>query len=251
MLSFPLVVAALSAGLVGGVHCVGMCGGVANMLGSASKSSGKKNIPIVPVSHSGSRRRAWRATALLHAGRLTTYSMMGAFVGSVGALGLLFKPIMPIQSVMFFVGNLALIWLGLRLLGYTSDLRILQDWASRISSRIHLFSGFSLAEQSRRRPFFVGMAWGCLPCGLVYGVLPFALLSGSAISGAVLMLLFGIGALPYLILAQEAAQWLNRRAAPVFLKGLGAFILIGIGLLGLSHLNMVDMPALLCVTTPG
>jgi uncharacterized protein len=249
MLSFPLIVAALSAGLLGGGHCVSMCGGVVNMLGSAGQS-GKKNIPIVPQSDSGSKRSRWQNIALLHAGRLFTYSVMGGFVGSIGAMGLLFKPIIPIQAVMFVIGNLALIWLGLRLLGFSPDLPILRNVANRITARIHFSPRFSLAAQTRRRPFLVGMVWGCLPCGLVYGVFPFALLSGSAISGAVLMFLFGIGALPYLLLAQEAAQWLNRRAAPVFLKGIGASVLIGIGLLGLSHLNMVNMPSLLCVTTP-
>jgi uncharacterized protein len=249
MLSLPLVVAALSAGLLGGVHCVGMCGGVANMLGSASTTA-KKSIPIVPVSAAEARHPAWQATALLHAGRLFTYSLMGGFVGSVGALGLLFKPVMPIQTVMFVVGNLALIWLGLRLLGYTPDLLILKNWASRITSHIHFIPRLSLAEQTRRRPFVVGMAWGCLPCGLVYGVLPFSLLSGSALSGAVLMILFGLGALPYLLMAQHAANWLNRRAVPIFVRGLSASVLIGIGLLGLSHLNMGSMPSLLCVTPP-
>jgi uncharacterized protein len=249
MLSLPLIVAALSAGLLGGVHCLGMCGGVANMLGSASTTT-KKTIPIVPASEAASRRPTWHATALLHAGRLFTYGLMGGFVGSIGALGLLFKPVMPIQSVMFIVGNLALIWLGLRLLGYTPDLLILREWTSRLISSIHFIPSFSLAEQTRRRPFVVGMGWGCLPCGLVYGVLPFSLLSGGAISGAVLMILFGLGALPYLLMAQHVAQWLNRRAVPIFVRGLGALVLIGIGLLGLSHFNMGNMPSLLCVTPP-
>jgi hypothetical protein len=93
------------------------------------------------------------------------------------------------------------------------------------------------------------MLWGCLPCGLVYGVLPFSLLSGDAISGAILMLIFGLGALPYLLFAQALAQWLHHSKVPALLRLSGAAILTSIGLLGLWwSFNMQEMPAFLCVT---
>ena len=246
MLTPPLIFAALSAGLLGGVHCIGMCGGIANMLTSAGKKQ-RTIIPIIPVL--SPTIAPWRTPALLHAGRIFTYTLMGALVGAIGALGMRVHPFMPIHTLMYILGNLALIWLGLRLFGYTPHYAPLDRLFARITTHIHLSPRFSLLAQTQRFPFLVGMAWGCLPCGLVYGVLPFALLSGSAFSGAVLMLIFGLGALPHLLFAQAVAQWLHHSRVPTLLRGLGASVLTGIGLMGLWwSFNMGAMPAFLCVT---
>lgn len=250
MLTAPLVLAALSAGLLGGAHCIGMCGGIANMLTSAGKT-GRKIIPIIPAPAALSTPdiASWRTPTLLHAGRIFTYILMGGLIGSIGALGMRIHPLMPIHTLLYIVGNLALIWLGLRLFGYTPHFAPLDRLVARIATHIRIPPRFSLMAQTQRFPFLVGMAWGCLPCGLVYGVLPFALLSGDALSGAVLMLIFGLGALPYLLFAQGMAQWLHHSRVPALLRGLGATLLTGIGLVGLWwSFNMTEMPSFLCVT---
>jgi hypothetical protein len=249
MLTAPLVLAALSAGLLGGAHCIGMCGGIANMLTSAG-NAGRKKFPTIKIhSESLPSRPAWRTTILLHTGRIFTYTLMGGLVGALGALGMHMNPLMPMHTLLYIIGNLALIWLGLRLFGYTPHFAPLDKLIARITTHIHLSPRFSLLSQAQRYPFLVGMLWGCLPCGLVYGVLPFALLSGDATSGAVLMLIFGLGALPYLLFAQALAQWLHHSKVPTLLRLSGAAILTSIGLLGLWwSFNMQEMPAFLCVT---
>ena len=250
MLTPPLVLAVLSAGLLGGVHCIGMCGGIASMLTTAGKNK-YKTIAIIPAAANSSPRAAWRMPALLHSGRIFTYILMGALVGAIGALGLRVNPLLPIHTFMYVLGNLALIWLGLRLFGYTPHIAPLDRLVSKITAHIHLSPRFSLLAQTQRYPFLVGMVWGLLPCGLVFGVLPFALLSGNVWSGAALMLLFGLAALPHLLFAQVIAQWLHHSKVPTLLRGIGASLLLGIGVMGLWwSFNMQDMPAFLCVTTP-
>jgi len=231
-----------------------MCGGIANMLTSAGKK-GRKSIPIIPSQPSSPPARftpeisPWRTPVLLHAGRIFTYALMGGFIGAIGGLGMRIHPFMPLHTLLYVIGNLALIWLGLRLFGYSPHFAPLDHLIARITTHIHLSPRFSLMAQTRRYPFLVGMAWGCLPCGLVYGVLPFALLSGDALSGAVLMLVFGLGALPYLLFAQGLAQWMHHSRVPALLRNAGAFLLTGIGLLGLWwSFNMTEMPSFLCVT---
>jgi hypothetical protein len=174
---------------------------------------------------------------------------MGGLVGALGALGMRINPLMPMHTLLYIIGNLALIWLGLRLFGYTPHFAPLDKLIARITTHIHLSPRFSLLAHTQNYPFLVGMLWGCLPCGLVYGVLPFSLLSGDAISGAILMLIFGLGALPYLLFAQALAQWLHHSKVPALLRLSGAAILTSIGLLGLWwSFNMQEMPAFLCVT---
>jgi len=250
MLTPPLVLAALSAGLLGGVHCIGMCGGIASMLTSAGKRV-HKTIPIAVATNTTPAKLGskWCISILLHAGRIFTYMLMGGLIGAIGGAGMRFHPFVPIHTVMYIFGNLALIWLGLRLFGYTPHFAPLDKLIAKITTHIHLSPRFSLMTQTQRLPFLVGMAWGCLPCGLIYGVLPFALLSGDPYSGAVLMLIFGTGALPHLLFAQSIARWLHHSRIPTLMRGAGAALLTGIGLLGLWwSFNMTEMPAFLCVT---
>ena len=220
------------------------------MLTSAGKKE-RKTIPIIPAEtvHSTTGIAAWRIPVMLHAGRIFTYTLMGALTGSIGALGLRFNPFESTHTLLYIVGNLALIWLGLRLFGYTPHFAPLDRLVASVTTHIHLSPRFSLMKQTQRLPFLVGMAWGCLPCGLLYGVLPFSLLSGDAFSGAVLMLAFGLAALPHLLFAQSIARWLHHSRVPGLLRGVGATLLTTIGILGLWwSFNMNDMPAFLCVT---
>jgi hypothetical protein len=262
MLNFPLITAVAAAGLAGGIHCAGMCGGMAAMLGSAGRRrSDKRIVPIMPapagISSAASAGIAaswpsqpaaagWRHSALLHAGRISTYGLMGAMVGLLGAAGLLLKPILPVHTALFVFGNFALIWLGLRLMGYAPLEGTISDFGGRLTALVP--ARFSPAAQAGRHPFLAGMAWGCLPCGLLYGVLPLALLSGDAWSGAVLMMVFGLSALPHLLLAQGAAQWLHGRSLPRLVKAAGALALIAFGAYGLLHLhNPSAISPLFCI----
>jgi uncharacterized protein len=244
MLNTSLVLASLTAGLLGGIHCVGMCGGITNIL--TSPSAARKIIPILP---SSALIAPWRKTTMLHSGRIFTYVLMGSLVGAIGTLGMRANPFLQIHSLLYFIGNLALIWLGLRLFGYTPGLAYLDRLMANISQHIKLPHQFSLLSQAHRFPFLSGMLWGLLPCGLVYGVLPFALLSGDAYSGALLMLIFGLAALPYLLFTQGIAQWVRHSKLPKLLRGLGASALLTFGILGLWwSFNMSEMPAFLCIT---
>lgn len=255
MLSLPLIAAVASAGLLGGVHCAGMCGGMATMLGAAGRrAAAGKIIPVVALGAAAGNCAAtpavaggWRHIALLHAGRIATYALMGAVVGLLGAAGMQLRPVAPVHTVLFVIGNLALIWLGLRLVGLAPFQGMLSAVGQHASGLLP--ARFSPAAQAGRHPFLAGMAWGCLPCGLLYGVLPFALLSGTAWSGAVLMAVFGLTALPHLLLAQGAGQWLHGRPLPFIAKAAGALVLAGFGVYGLLHLHdMTALSPLLCVT---
>lgn len=255
-----LIAAVATAGVLGGLHCAGMCGGMATMLGSAGQRQGTyRTIPIMPAPPVAASAGAstscpsqpsvvgWRHTALLHAGRISTYGLMGAVVGLLGAAGLMLKPVMPVHTALFVFGNLALIWLGLRLVGYAPLEGVLSGLGGRLAALLP--ARFSPAAQAGRHPFLTGMAWGCLPCGLVYGVLPFALLSGNAWSGAVLMVVFGLSALPHLLVTQGAAQWLHGRRLPLVAKAVGALALFGFGVYGLFHIsNPSALSPLFCIT---
>ncbi|MFZ6774331.1 sulfite exporter TauE/SafE family protein [Undibacterium sp. SXout7W] len=258
MLTLPLVLAAVSAGLAGGIHCVGMCGGISSMLTKAGQdhlsTQHNKTIPIkiqaatrelLPSSY-GWVSNTWSYTLMLQSGRIFTYMLIGALFGSFGAAGMLFKAALPLQQIFFVLGNLALIFLGLRLLEISLKFPMLHQFTDRFLGFVHSF--LPALRRGSRYPFLLGMSWGCLPCGLLYTVAPFALLSGSAISGAVLMFLFGIAALPHLLFAQTLFTSGMQKKASSLLRKVCALFLIGIGLIGLWYFDMKGMPDFLCVT---
>jgi sulfite exporter TauE/SafE len=77
------------------------------------------------------------------------------------------------------------------------------------------------------------MLWGLVPCGLVYSVLPLAFLSGSALSGAGLMLAFGLGTLPNLLLISRFSASLVQFSHYAWVRYLAIALLMGSGLYGL------------------
>ncbi len=265
MLTWPLVLAALAAGLMGGVHCVGMCGGLSQWL--LPPAWQRRVIPIAPVAsarsavHSANLGLARSGQTLdqsqqarvhsrqfltyslapslaqanllpllaLHAGRLSTYALIGALAGSSGALALGWGQI-P-HWPLFLLGNLTLLYLAARLAGWHAAWSLPQGWRARLAGWLRY-----LPRPANHPPFVNGLAWGCMPCGLLYSVLPFALLSGAAWSGALLMLLFGLSSLPHLLMLPLAGRagrhW--PRLRPLLALLLSAWA--GLGLLQMAGL---------------
>ncbi|MBC3936315.1 sulfite exporter TauE/SafE family protein [Undibacterium sp. CY7W] len=250
MLTLPLFLAALTAGLAGGVHCIGMCGGITVMLNQPATNDARL-IPIHPAvataapaaaSHKNPSRmrRAW-----LHAGRISVYMLVGAVFGGMGAAGMMVRPSALQHQILFMIGNAALILLGLKLLGFALPGRNLTAWIAVWQQKF--FSLIPLLSTPRAHPYVKGLMWGCLPCGLLYSVAPFALFSGSAWSGAVLMLVFGVAALPHLLVAEGLARFARRADLGAWLRYSGAAVLILTGLLGIWFADMKSMPDFLCV----
>ncbi|WP_338845303.1 sulfite exporter TauE/SafE family protein [Massilia sp. W12] len=262
MLNLSLLLAAAAAGLAGGLHCAGMCSPVLRLL--------QKQAPADIPGGGAQARVLWLQSAAapaagllwqikLHAGRLSLYMAAGGVAGLLGAGSLILQPDHAFARFWFLLSNLWLLLFAWRLLPgllqpHTPRLAALLELPLQAGAALlqRLVSGARLAavparasqlfSQGRRHPFLLGLAWGCLPCGLLYLVLPLALLSASPLAGAVLLLVFGLCSLPHLLvlpglmaLRHPAARWLLTLA------------LLALGGYGLLHADMQDMPAWMCV----
>jgi sulfite exporter TauE/SafE len=101
--------------------------------------------------------------------------------------------------------------------------------------------------------FAAGMAWGWTPCGMVYSMLALALVSGSALRGAAVMLAFGMGTLPNLL----AASWLlgrfGARLRSRKLRAIAGVVIATFGIVGLVRVpGLADhlREGLLCLGLP-
>ncbi|HZP88854.1 MAG TPA: sulfite exporter TauE/SafE family protein [Burkholderiales bacterium] len=216
-MSFAILSAVFLTGLLGGVHCVGMCGGIVTAL-AGQPGQGRCSLHLA-----------------YNLGRIGSYSLAGALVGIAGSLGLLLNGVLPVQETLYILANLMLIGIGLYLAGLTRVAAALERAGLLLWRRIQPLTKRLLPADTLPRAFGLGMLWGWLPCGMVYAVLTSALVSGNALSGAAVMAAFGLGTLPNLMLAGLAMHRVQvlKQARPVRLAAGG--IVLGFGVYGLAH----------------
>ncbi len=203
MLSDVGLWAAFTVGIFGGVHCLGMCGGIVTALG----------LGIGPGLRE--RPRAHVGIALAYnLGRIASYTIAGGLAGGIGraAGALLF--VNHAQAVLEMVAAAFMLALGLYLAGWWPGLARVEAAGGRIWRRLEPLARRLWPVGSLPRALAAGLVWGWLPCGLVYSVLVWSLAAGDALSGAALMASFGLGTLPLMLAtalgAGRLAGWLRR-----------------------------------------
>lgn len=215
-------------GLLGGVHCAGMCGG---MVGA---------ISLAPTAKAGAQK--WRYHLAYNAGRIASYALAGGLAGAVGASGQALGGALPIQQILYLLANLMLLSLGLHLAGMWHGILQLERAGSVIWRSLQPYTQRVMGMNSSAGVFMLGGLWGWLPCGLVYSVLFTALMSGGVLQGALLMLAFGLGTLPNLLamglFASKLQPFLKRTPVRV-IAGLlvAAFGVVGLVTLGANWLG--------------
>ena len=205
-------------GLLGGTHCIGMCGGIVGAL----SLGGSRNFAL-PFAY--------------NAGRIISYAAAGAFAGAVGEAGIALAGPLPGRIALSALANLMLMAMGLYLMGVTRALAFVERAGHVLWRRIQPLTRRFVPARRLAQAFPLGLLWGWLPCGMVYSALAVALTSGSAWRGVGLMLAFGLGTWPVLLatgLAAERITALLRRRS-VRMAGGVLVILFGIWTLPGPH----------------
>lgn len=209
------LISAFIVGLLGGVHCVGMCGGIVGALSLGLPA--ERNLPLLLA---------------YNLGRIGSYTFAGALMG---ALGFYFSGLLPVQTaqrVLLSFAGLFLILMGLYLAGWWNGLSRLERAGGVLWRRLEPLGRGLLPVRSVRHGFLLGLLWGWLPCGLVYSALVWTVSAGGAVEGAMLMLAFGLGTLPNLLLMGVAAAQLNRWVRqPALRVAAGCLVMVFGGLL--------------------
>jgi len=216
MNSLALPLALLAAGLASGLHCAGMCGGI---------SAGFSFLQD---------RHIWRRQFAFNAGRIASYAAAGAAAGALGSAGAYMAAVLPAQTILYLVSSAFVLGVGLHLTGFL-PLSKLERLGVPLWRRIQPLASRLLPARTLPQAFAAGMAWGWLPCGLVYGALLAAAFAGGATQGAIAMAAFGAGTLPWLLIAGVAAARLRQWTHLQRVRRAGGLILVGVGAWGLAH----------------
>jgi hypothetical protein len=210
---------ALLAGLLGGVHCVGMCGGI---VAAFSFRADGTHPPF-------------RLHLAYNLGRITSYAIFGALAGALGA-SLKLAGFLPVQTLLYVLAQAVMILLGLYLAGFNRWVLVFERAGGALWTRVKPLFQKLLPVRTLPQALLAGMAWGWLPCGLVYSVLVSALAAGSAPSGAALMLAFGLGTLPNLLGMGLFARQLQPFMQQLWLRRAAGLTVAGFGVWGLVAL---------------
>lgn len=196
------MLASLLLGVLGSLgHCVGMCSAVVVLF---------DRQPVFQ------NKFAW---FLAHAGRVTTYALLGLVFGAFGQTLWGFDGLQAVLSILFAI---LAFYMASAFIGLTpSPELIFSALTQRWGRAIRAFNG-----ASQFSPYLLGLLWGLLPCGLVLTALVAAMASASAINGAVNMLVFGIATIPSLF----AVKWLAARSiSRAWPRGLASLVMMFFG----------------------
>jgi len=170
-------------GLVSSLHCVQMCGPIVLSYSVAVTQLQEKASAVSPL---------LRNHLAYNAGRILTYSALGAVAGVAGGtLGLLGR-LAGFTHIIAIVAGALMIVVGTSMVGIIPA-NLLASRLFRIPSSFLRRIGRLLSAQGSANRFLLGLALGFLPCGLIYAALLKAMATGSALAGAASMFAFGLG----------------------------------------------------------
>ena len=212
-----LALAAFVAGLLGGVHCAGMCGGIAAALSATAPGP------------------AFARALAFNSGRIVSYSFAGALAGATGALLAAAGPVLFVQAALFVAANVLMLMLGLYVAGVSRAVVRLEGAGGALWARLASLRRALFPVDSTARALAAGAVWGWVPCGLVYGMLALALASGDALSGAMVMIAFGLGTAPTLLAAGMAAHLILSLRRIAWVRHLAGGLLVALALIGFAR----------------
>lgn len=211
------VTAAFIAGVAGSMHCFAMCGGMAGALGMRARSLAKN------------AQAAFFQASIYQFGRIGGYMTAGIIVGALGSAALHVINLAEFSVALRVASGIFIALVGARFLVQWNPLLWLERGGARFWDQLKPLAQKAAQQSSTPRALSLGFLWGWLPCGLVYSMLLFAAMSGSALTGAGIMVAFGLGTLPSMLTSSLLASQLQRFMAKRWPKIVSGIVLVAFG----------------------
>ncbi|WP_188857356.1 sulfite exporter TauE/SafE family protein [Marinobacterium nitratireducens] len=204
------VLTALSLGLLGGAHCIGMCGGIAATVGIAGPQTRAPAL-VMLLSYNG--------------GRILSYACAGALLGGLGLLAAGGTATLMLR----ILAGLMLIAMGLYIGRWWQGLVRLERAGNLLWRHLRPLASRLLPARTPAQAMLLGLVWGWLPCGLIYSTLIWASAAADWRQSALLMLCFGLGTLPAMLTTGLLADQLRRLLAQRLTQQIAGLLIIAFG----------------------
>ncbi|MGK2904966.1 MAG: sulfite exporter TauE/SafE family protein [Desulfuromonadales bacterium] len=226
-MSVSLISMAFITGLMGTGHCIGMCGGL---------------VGALSLSEAG-QKGGWMFHLLYNTGRITTYTFIGALVGWLGSALAYTDQFRLVARSLLLVSDVFIILIGLGTAGMFSWLN-----ASKLDFAGPTRTMAAALHSLRKLPpalaaLPLGLLFGFIPCGYLYAVAITAAQSAEVTTGALMLLAFGLGTAPSLLIFGSATHWLSGLARTWMLR-IAGLLVTGMGVINLlKHLSLMGWTA--------
>ena len=210
-------------GLLGSVHCIGMCGPLIMALPFSQKNNFQK----------------WASLFLYHFGKIASYALLGVLFGLFGSQ----FPIFGLQK------NISIV-IGITMLLYVVYVFVLKPKHIQLGVFDGLYKSIfkalgKLFKSKHTGAFLlIGLLNGLLPCGMIYMALSSAMATQHILSGGILMAFFGLGTVPALLLVALGGQYIGfafrrniQKLLPVFIFGMGVLLILRGLNLGIPYIS--------------
>ncbi len=211
-------------GLIGSVHCIGMCGPL---------------VMALPITHQTNFNKC-QSIFLYHAGKITSYALLGILLGLFGSQ----LPLYGVQE------NFSMV-MGSIMLLYVIYVFVIK--AKRVPQflRVIIFYKFinkkmGVLFKSKNRTVFylIGILNGLLPCGMIYVALTSAIATQNIMQGGLIMAFFGLGTMPALIMVAVGGQYFGivfrskiQSLLPIIIFSMGLLLILRGMSLGIPYLS--------------
>ncbi|MGE5418404.1 MAG: sulfite exporter TauE/SafE family protein [Acidobacteriota bacterium] len=194
------------AGILTSVHCVAMCGGIVI----------SQTIKITEGPAPGWKERIWPSFSY-NGGRVIAYAVIGGLAGLLGSVVTFSN---SARGVVTIVAGVLMLIIGLNMLGLFS-------WTRRFNMKLPSnLTKLTSRWETSRRPFYVGLANGLMPCGPLQAMQLYALGTGGFVAGASAMLVFGLGTVPLLLVFGIINTFLSQNFSRGMLKASSVLVTV-------------------------
>lgn len=216
-------------GLLGSVHCVGMCGGIVNALSFAMPEEKRGIHQAAPI------------LLLYNLGRISSYCLAGALLGSIGWW--LLTSGKQAGPALRLLAGLMMIAMGLYLAGWWRGLTYLERLGGYLWKYLQPIGKRLMPVTKPWQALLLGALWGWLPCGLVYSTLTLSISAADWRYSTLIMLSFGLGTLPTMLLTGVLAHRVRAWAQKSVVRNAAALLVMGFGVWTIAWVIYHRIPA--------
>lgn len=218
--------AAWLSGLMGGVHCAAMCGGIATGFSSMAPNPG------------------WRQAVEPNLGRILGYTVAGAVAGAFGQGIVSVARNEWLELGLRMAVGAVLVLSALRLLDRNGRLSLLSGTGGALWQSLRPLQRRLLPANTSGRRLALGMLWGWMPCGLSTTLLAAAWLQADAADGALTMAAFGLGTLPVMLPLTWSGARIGQRLQRGGWRVAAGGLVMTMGLLTMTAPWLMQVPAM-------
>jgi sulfite exporter TauE/SafE len=229
----PMLAAAFGTGFLGSAHCLGMCSGISGLFAAgATVASIKTQVPLAIA---------------YNVGRVLSYAFLGVTVAAVGGAAVGAMP--GLAGPVRLASGLLIIVVGLQVAFNWRLLAPIERVGAVIWNRLAPHAKGLIPATTVLSAAGLGLIWGWLPCGLVYGALLLAATTADPVGGGLVMIAFGLGTMPAMVLSGLSAARVaaftgrNRVAAGLLIAVLGV-VTMALPLMGIlaedAHIHATE-----------